>query len=189
MPKKPEKPAAKQAAKPSVPAPRVVAAVPIDRAPGEVRYWLLKSEPEVFSFDDLWKAPKRTTGWDSVRNFQARNYMRDGMRVGDGVLFYHSNAEPPHVAGIAEVASAAYPDPLQFDPKSEYYEPRATKAAPVWMQVDVRAVQRFAKPVTLDQLKRVKGLDGLELLRKGSRLSVQVVNAEHWSIITKLGLS
>ncbi|MDX2184071.1 MAG: EVE domain-containing protein [Gemmatimonadaceae bacterium] len=183
----PAKPAAARAkTTKSAPQKAPTAALPPRRA-GEVRYWLMKSEPDVFSFDDLWAAPHRTSGWDGVRNFQARNYMRDAMAVGDGVLFYHSNAEPPHIAGIAEVASLAYPDPTQFDAASEYFEPRATPDAPVWMQVDVRAVARFTSPVTLPMLKTSKGLEGLELLRKGSRLSVQVVSPLHWSRITKLG--
>lgn len=150
------------------------------------RHWLMKSEPDVCSFDDLWRAPKRTTGWDGVRNYQARNYMRDEMRVGDLVLFYHSNADPSGVAGIAEVASAPYPDPTQFDPASEYYDPKATKDAPIWMQVDVRAVERLPRFLPLDELKGEPKLDGMELLRRGSRLSVQPVSAAHFEHVRRL---
>lgn len=150
------------------------------------RYWLVKSEPSTFSFDDLLKSPKRTTGWDGVRNYAARNFMRDQMQVGDGVLFYHSNAEPPHVAGIAEVASAPYPDPTQFDPKSDYHDPKATTDAPIWMQVDIRAVEKLKRPLALDDLRGVKGLEGMELLRKGSRLSVQPVTPREWEIVLRL---
>lgn len=150
------------------------------------RFWLVKSEPDCFSFADLMHAPKRTTGWDGVRNYQARNFMRDDMRAGDGVLFYHSSATPPAIVGIAEVARAAYPDPTQFDPKSEYHEPRATVEAPVWMQVDIRGVAALREPLTLERLRKVRELDGMELLRKGSRLSVQPVKEEEWLAIMEL---
>lgn len=164
----------------------MVAPVPTDRQPGEVRYWLLKSEPEVFSFADLMAAPKRTTGWDGVRNYQARLYLRDGMRVGDLVLYYHSNATPSGVAGVAKVVREAYPDPTQFDPKSEYFEPKATKAAPVWVQVDVQAVEPFQRLVPLDELKADPALAGMEVTRAGSRLSVQVVSQAHFERVVQL---
>ena len=151
------------------------------------RFWLVKSEPSTFSFDDLLSAPGRTTGWDGVRNYAARNFMRDDMRVGDGVLFYHSNAEPPHIAGIAEVARTAYPDPTQFDPESDYADPKATRDKPIWMQVDIRAVAPLARPLPLDALRGVRGLEKMELLRKGSRLSVQPVTPGEWKIILRLG--
>src|SRR5689334_23424751 len=106
------------------------------------RYWLVKSEPEAFSFDDLWRAPERTTCWDGVRNYQARNFMRDQMRVGDGVLFYHSSCEVPGIAGLAEVASPSYTDASQFDRKSPYYDPKSKRDAPRWMNVDVRALRK-----------------------------------------------
>ena len=154
--------------------------------PSARRFWLVKSEPSTFSFDDLMRSPRRTTGWDGVRNFQARNFMRDGMQVGDGVLFYHSNAEPPAIVGIAEVASEAYPDPTQFDRASEYHDPRATPDAPVWMQVDIRGVEPLARPLALEELRGVPALAGMELLRKGSRLSVQPVTAAEWKAIVKL---
>lgn len=126
-----------------------------------------------------------TTGWDGVRNFQARNFMRDGMQVGDGVLFYHSNAEPPAIVGIAEVASDAYPDPTQFDRASEYHDPKATPDAPIWMQVDIRGVEPLARPLALEELRGVPALAGMGLLRKGSRLSVQPVTAAEWKAIVK----
>lgn len=150
------------------------------------RYWLVKSEPDCFSFADLLRAPKRTTGWDGVRNYQARNFMRDDMRVGDGVLYYHSNAAPPAIAGIAEVVRAAYPDPTQFDPESEYYDAKATDEAPIWMQVDIRGVTALPEPLTLERLRKVPELDGMELLRKGSRLSVQPVREQEWHAIMEL---
>ena len=150
------------------------------------RFWLVKSEPSTFSFDDLLRSPRRTTGWDGVRNFQARNFMRDGMQVGDGVLFYHSNAEPPAIVGIAEVVRAAYPDPTQFDRASEYHDPKATPDAPIWMQVDIRGVEPLARPLALEELRGVPALAGMELLRKGSRLSVQPVTAAEWRAIMKL---
>ena len=152
----------------------------------ERRFWLLKSEPEVFSIADLEAAPGRTTFWDGVRNYQARNFLRDGMRVGDGVLFYHSNADPPAIAGLAEVVRAGYPDHTAFDPASDHYDPKSRPDAPTWFMVDVRHVKTFARPLGLDQLRAVKGLEGMELLRKGSRLSVQPVTAAEWKIITGL---
>ena len=150
------------------------------------RYWLVKSEPEVFSFDDLMAAPDRTTSWDGVRNYQARNFMRDDMRVGDLVFFHHSNAKPPAIAGVAEVVRAAYPDPTAFDADDPHHDPKSKAAAPTWMMVDIRAVEPLSPPVTLDELRETKGLEGLELLRRGSRLSVQPVSAAHWKRIRAL---
>ena len=150
------------------------------------RYWLVKSEPDCFAFDDLMRAPRRVTGWDGVRNYQARNFMRDEMQVGDGVLYYHSSAAPPAIAGIAEVARAAYPDPTQFDPASEYFDPKASDDAPIWMQVDIRAVAPLPRPLALDELRTVDALEKMELLRKGSRLSVQPVRPEEWKAVLAL---
>lgn len=146
----------------------------------EARAWLVKTEPDVFSFHDLWRAPGRTTAWDGVRNYQARNYMRDGMRIGDAVLFYHSNATPPGVAGLAEVASAAYPDPSQFDPRSPYHDPTSPPDAPRWLVVDVRAVAPLPRLVSLDELRRDRVIARLDLvlLRRGNRLSVMPVPLE-----------
>lgn len=173
--------------KPTPASPRVVAPVPGERRPGDVLHWLMKSEPDVFSFADLLRAPGRTTGWEGVRNYQARNYMRDGMRVGDRVLFHHSNAAPSGVAGIAEVARAAYPDPSQFDRTSEYFDPKATREAPIWMQVDIRAVEAFAQVIPLEALKADAALTGMEVTRTGSRLSVQLVSPAHFERVVALG--
>lgn len=150
-------------------------------------HWLLKSEPAQFSFDDLLAAPGQTTCWDGVRNYQARNFMRDGMRVGDLVLFYHSNAEPVGVAGIAEVVRAAYPDPTAFDVGHPHHDPRSRADAPSWLMVDVRAVDRFAAVVSLDALRAMPSLAGMELLRRGSRLSVQPVTPEQFETLRAMG--
>jgi predicted RNA-binding protein with PUA-like domain len=158
------------------------------RRPGEgARYWLVKSEPDVFSFDDLWASPGRTTSWDGVRNHQARNFMRDGMRLGDGVLFYHSNAEPTAIVGTAEVVREAYPDPTAFDRSSEYFDPKSRRDAPTWVMVDLRAVARLRTPLTLAALRDVPELAGMELLRRGSRLSVQPVTPAEWAAVLRLG--
>ena len=151
------------------------------------RYWLLKSEPETFSFDHLLARPKRTTGWDGVRNFQARNLLRDGLQPGDPVLFYHSNAEPPGVAGEAVVAKAGHPDPTQFDPKHDHYDPKSKSAAPLWFQVEIKAVEKFKRFVGLPELREVPGLEKMVLLRKGSRLSVQPVTETEFELIRQLG--
>ena len=157
------------------------------RATRAPRHWLLKSEPSSFSFADLLAAPDRTTCWDGVRNHQARNFMRDDMAVGDLAFFYHSGAEPPAIAGIVEVVRAAYPDPAAFDPASPYHDPKSTPDAPTWLMVDVRALHSYLDaPITLPELRETPGLDGLELLRRGSRLSVQPVSAEHWAVVTGL---
>lgn len=157
--------------------------------PAERRYWLVKSEPSTFSFDDLMRSPGHATGWDGVRNHQARNFMRDAMQVGDGVLFYHSNTEPPAIVGIAEVASAPYPDPTQFDRKSDYFDAKATRDAPIWMQVDIRGVEALPRPLPLEELRGVQALAGMELLRKGSRLSVQPVTAREWETVQRVARS
>ncbi len=149
------------------------------------RYWLMKSEPEAFSIDDLAKAPKQTTSWDGVRNYQARNFMRS-MQVGDQVLFYHSNADPPAVVGLAEVVKTAYPDHTAFDPKDKHYDPKGTPAKPLWDMVDIKLVRKFPSPIGLDRLRTVPALKKMELLRKGSRLSVQPVRPEEWRTIVTL---
>ena len=146
----------------------------------DARAWLVKSEPDVFGFQDLWRAPDRTTPWDGVRNYQARNYMRDDMRIGDVVLFYHSNATPPGVVGLAEVASAPYPDPSQFDPESPYFDPKSTRDAPRWVLVDVRAVAPLPRLVALDEVREdplLLAFD-LPLLRRANRLSVMPMPLE-----------
>lgn len=148
-------------------------------------YWLMKSEPEAFSIDDLARSPKRTTSWDGVRNYQARNFMR-AMKVGDQVLFYHSNADPPSVVGIAEVVKTAYPDATQFDKRDRHYDPDSDPAQPRWDVVDIRFVRKFTTPLSLDLLRGQAGLKGMELLRKGSRLSVQPVRGAEWNHIIRL---
>ena len=153
---------------------------------GERQYWLLKTEPTTFSFDDLWNAPKRTTFWDGVRNFQARNTLRDRMKVGDGVFIYHSSTDPTGIVGIAEVVKEGYPDPTAFDPKDSHYDPRSKRESPTWYVVDVKAIERLAPIITLDELRGVKGLDKMVLLQRGSRLSVQPVSAEEWRMIRAL---
>ncbi len=150
------------------------------------RYWLLKSEPNTFSIDDLAKSPKKTTCWEGVRNYQARNLMRE-MRKGDQAIFYHSNADPPAAVGTCTIVREAYPDSYQFDPKSSYYDAKSKPDAPRWDMVDVRFGKKFKTPVTLPELRERKALAGMELLRKGSRLSVQPVKPAEWKAILKLG--
>jgi predicted RNA-binding protein with PUA-like domain len=150
------------------------------------RYWLMKSEPTAFSIKDLARAPKQTTCWDGVRNYQARNFMRE-MAVGDHVLFYHSNADPPAVVGIAEVVKAAYPDATQFDKKSRHFDPGSNPKAPRWDMVDLKYRETFTTSVSLDRLRHESKLQNMVLLRKGSRLSVQPVTDSEWAVIVKLG--
>ena len=150
-----------------------------------MHYWLMKSEPSAFSIQDLRKVRDQTTCWDGVRNFQARNFMR-AMKNGDGVLFYHSNADPPSVMGIAEVVTEAYPDDSAFDPKDVHYDPRSTPGKPLWDMVDIRLVRIFRDPIPLDRLRGERTLKRMELLRKGSRLSVQPVRPEEWKCVLKL---
>ncbi|MEM1207198.1 MAG: EVE domain-containing protein [Acidobacteriota bacterium] len=141
-------------------------------------YWLLKSEPHVYSIDDLYR--DGSTYWDGIRNYQARNFMRDDMKVGDLVLYYHSNTKPPGVVGLARISKEAYPDPTQFDEDNKYFDPKATEENPRWMVVDVEPVARFGDTVTLDQLKAEEALDGMLVIRKGQRLSVQPVEERHF---------
>jgi predicted RNA-binding protein with PUA-like domain len=148
-----------------------------------MRHWLMKSEPDAFSIDDL-KRLKRDA-WTGVRNYQARNFMK-AMAPGDAALFYHSSVVPPGVAGLTKVASKAHPDATQFDPKSPYFEPKATKAKPIWECVDVAFVRKFTRLVTLDELRRIPALKDMALLRRGSRLSVQPVTAKEFDAILKL---
>lgn len=150
------------------------------------RYWLMKSEPDVFSIDDLER--KGREPWDGVRNFQARNSMRDDMAVGDLVLFYHSNATPPGVAGVARVATAAYPDPSAFDPDSKYYDPQSDPDDPRWWLVEVEFVEKFAELVSLDALKAAAktDLDGMLVVRRGQRLSVQPVEKPHFARVLRM---
>ena len=148
-----------------------------------MRYWLMKSEPDEFSIDDLARAPRRGSAWFGVRNYQARNFMRDEMRVGDQVLFYHSSCAQPGIAGLAEVCAAAHPDETQFDPNSKYYDPKATRAAPRWFNVDVRFVRK-TQLLDLAELRRHKELAGMRLLARGNRLSITPVDPGEWKFIT-----
>ncbi|HSS39486.1 MAG TPA: EVE domain-containing protein [Polyangia bacterium] len=151
------------------------------------RHWLMKSEPDVFSIDDLAKAKKQTTGWDGVRNYQARNLLRDEIAVGDGVLYYHSSVDPPAVVGLARVVKAGYPDPTQFDPKSDYYDPDSPPDAPRWFSVDIAFDRKLPRAVTLPELRADPALGDMVLLRRGSRLSVQPVTTAEWKRNLGLG--
>jgi predicted RNA-binding protein with PUA-like domain len=152
-----------------------------------MRHWLLKTEPGVFSFDDLLQAPDQTTGWNGIRNYQARNFLRDQMEEGDRVLIYHSSADPPVVAGLAEVVRRGYPDPTQFDPKDDHYDPESTPAAPRWYQVDVKAVRKLPREVSLEEIRRTKALAKMPLVQRGQRLSVQPVAPEEYALIVRMG--
>lgn len=147
----------------------------------------MKSEPEAFSIDDLEK--QGFTHWDGIRNYQARNTMRDDMKVGDGVLFYHSNSKPPGVVGIAKVSKESYPDHTAFDTKSNYYDSKSDAGSPRWMMVDIEYVSTFKRMVSLDELKQVPGLEQMLVIKKGMRLSVQEVSKDEFQIVKKLGQS
>lgn len=149
------------------------------------KYWLMKTEPGAFSIDDLAASPDQTTPWDGVRNYQARNFMRDEMRLGDRVLFYHS-VKSPGIVGEAEVVRESYPDFTAWDPEDSHFDPRSTPEKPLWFMVDIRLVQIFSAPLPLKFLRTVSGLEGMELLRKGSRLSVQPVREEEYTRILEL---
>lgn len=148
-----------------------------------MKYWLMKSEPDECSIDDVLAAPDRITPWSGVRNYQARNFMCDEMQVGDGVLFYHSSCPEPGIAGLAEVASKAYPDRTQFDRKSDYYDPKSKKDAPRWFNVDVRALRK-TRLVSLQELRQQEPLAKMVLLRPGNRLSIAPVTGAQWKHIT-----
>jgi predicted RNA-binding protein with PUA-like domain len=155
------------------------------RKPGDRFYWLLKQEPTDFSFDDLWESSTRTTNWEGVRNFVARNFLRDHVKPGDQAFFYHSNAEPSAVVGIVEIVRDGYPDATAFDRKSDYYDPRSSPSDPVWFQVDVRAVEKLPRAVSLAEIKSDPTLESLVLLHI-SQLSVQPVTKGEWDAIVKL---
>ena len=152
-----------------------------------MRYWLMKSEPDEFSIDDLVRAKRQSTPWFGVRNYQARNYMRDDMRVGDRALFYHSSCPEPGVAGIVEVSRLAYPDTSQFDRKSPYFDAKSTRDAPRWLHVDVKLVRK-TRLVPLAELRTTPGLEDMVTLRRGNRLSITPVTADEWRIIEKLAV-
>ncbi|KQX22455.1 EVE domain-containing protein [Variovorax sp. Root434] len=149
------------------------------------QYWLMKSEPDEVSIDDALAAPGATVPWTGVRNYQARNFMRDGMKVGDGVLFYHSSCPEPGIAGIARVASGIKPDPTQFDPKSPYYDAASKKDDPRWLLVDVQALRK-TRLLALPELRANPELADLVVLRKGNRLSITPVEPAHWRVIEKM---
>lgn len=149
-----------------------------------MNYWLMKSEPDEFSIEDLAKAPKKTTAWFGVRNYVARNFMRDGMRVGDGVLFYHSSCEVPGIAGFAKVASTPYPDKSQFEKKGKYYDSKATREAPRWMLVDV-ALEKVTRHMPLEEMRGYPELEDMVTLRRGNRLSITPVTPAEWNFIRK----
>ena len=150
------------------------------------RHWLVKSEPDVLSFDDLRASPGQRTHWDGVRNYQARNSMRDDMRVGDLVFFYHSNADPTAIVGICEVVRPAYPDHTALDPDDPHFDPKSRVEAPTWVMVDLRAVEPLKRALSLADLRDVRGLEQMVLLQKGSRLSVQPVTAKEWELVLSL---
>ena len=150
------------------------------------KYWLMKSEPSCFSIDDLQQAPNQTTHWDGVRNYQARNFMRDQMQIGDLILFYHSNCNPPGIVGIAEVSSQAYPDFTAWDPTSEHPDPLSTEDKPRWFMVDVRFKKKLTHIISLEQLKQCHELSSMQLVRKGNRLSVLPISEKEWTQIQQL---
>ncbi|ADU39768.1 MULTISPECIES: EVE domain-containing protein [Variovorax] len=149
------------------------------------QYWLMKSEPDEVSIDDALAAPDATVAWTGVRNYQARNFMRDGMKIGDGVLFYHSSCPEPGIAGIARVASGIKPDPTQFDAKSPYYDAASKKEDPRWLLVDVQAMRK-TRLLALPELRAKPELAELIILRKGNRLSITPVEPAHWKVIEKM---
>ena len=151
------------------------------------KYWLMKSEPDVFSYDHLTSAKAKGTCWDGVRNYQARNFMRDAMSKGDGVLFYHSNAKPPGIAGLSEVVREGYPDHTQFDPKDAHFDPKSDPAEPRWFMVDIKAKKKLATFVTLDALKGNRKLAKMAVIQRGQRLSVQPVTAAEWNEVKRMG--
>jgi len=146
-----------------------------------VAYWLMKSEPDAYSIDDLER--DGVEPWDGIRNYQARNMMRDDMQIGDRAFFYHSSCKVPAVVGIMKIASEAYPDPTQFDRKSKYYDPKSSKDDPRWLLVDVEFERKLERPVPLTEIKKGKGLDGFLLTKRGNRLSIFPVDKKHWDIV------
>lgn len=148
------------------------------------RYWLMKSEPGCFGIDDLIKAPDKTWYWDGVRNYQARNFMRNEMSIGDGVLFYHSNCNPPGIVGLAEVVSNAYPDHTAWDPDNKHYDPKSPPDNPRWFMVDIKFREKFASMISLSELKQYPELSNMLVLRKGNRLSITPVTETEWQFVT-----
>ena len=151
-----------------------------------MNYWLMKSEPDVFGIDHLRKKPKQTEHWDGVRNYQARNMLRDQMRVGDRVFFYHSSCDEPGIVGIAKVVRAGYPDHTAFDPESKYYDPKSDPDQPRWYMVDVKFERKLKRTITLNELKEHTELADMALLRRGNRLSIMPVTPDQWQFILNL---
>lgn len=150
-------------------------------------YWLIKSEPDVFSIDDLAKSKNQTIYWDGVRNYQARNFIRDEMKVGDKVIFYHSNAEPPAAVGICEIVKEAYPDFSAFDLASDHYDPKSKKDSPTWFMIDIKFIKKFSKPVSIGEIKSNKKLQKMNLIQRGNRLSVMPVTKDEFDEIVRMG--
>jgi predicted RNA-binding protein with PUA-like domain len=151
-----------------------------------MNYWLMKSEPDTFSIDDLKKRPDQSEHWDGVRNYQARNFMRDEMKLHDQVFFYHSNCKVPGIVGIMEIAKESYPDFSAFDPDDEHYDPKSDPNRPTWMMVDVKFIKKLARTITLTELKQYTELTDLALVKKGNRLSIMPVNERQWEFILSL---
>ena len=153
----------------------------------ERRYWLFKSEPTAYSFADLLAEPDQTAEWDGVRNYQVRNFMRDDMKVGDGVLFYHSSAKPLAVVGTATIVREAYPDNTAWDPAEKHYDPKCSPGNPTWLMVDIKAEKEFSRQVILDEIKQNPNLQDMLLVRRGMRLSIQPVTEDQWNEGSALG--
>jgi predicted RNA-binding protein with PUA-like domain len=151
-----------------------------------MNYWLMKSEPDTFGIDDLFNRPEQTEHWDGVRNYQARNMMRDDMKVGDQVFFYHSNCDEPGIVGVMQVARESYPDFTAFDPDDKHFDPKSNPDKPTWYMVDVKFVRKLSRNISLRELKLKTELADLALLRRGNRLSIMPVNAEQWAFILSL---
>lgn len=151
-----------------------------------MNYWLMKSEPNAFSIDDLKNMPDQTEHWDGVRNYQARNMMRDDMKIGDQVFFYHSNCEVPGIVGLMEVVREGYPDHTAFDPDSKYFDPKSDPAKPRWMMVDIRYIRHTKRTISLAELKGHEALENMPLVRKGNRLSIMPVSKQEWEYILRL---
>ena len=151
------------------------------------KYWLFKSEPTAYSFADLMAEPNQTAEWDGVRNYQVRNFMRDDMKVGDGILFYHSSAKPLAVVGLARIVGEAYPDTTAFDPSEKHYDPKSDPSNPAWLMVDIRAERELDRPVTLQEIKDDPRMQNMLLVRKGMRLSIQPVTEEEWQEVVAMG--
>jgi len=152
-----------------------------------LKYWLFKSDPDEFSIEDLKKRINKTTFWDGIRNYQARNFLRDEIKKGDEVIFYHSSSDPLAVMGYCEVVKDGYPDHTQFDSKSDHFDPRADKKNPTWFMVDIKLIKEFKKPVTLNEIKSNKKLKDMKLIQRGQRLSVMPVTSAEWDEILKMG--